>query len=88
MCGRSSPRAPRGEGVGACRLRLRGVVTLHVGARTLPARPTCRAPVQGRVLTGREVSKVTFDARVVRVLIASPGDTGAVRKLLREMLED
>jgi hypothetical protein len=31
---------------------------------------------------------VPFDAKVVRVLIASPGDTGAARKLLREIVED
>jgi len=31
---------------------------------------------------------MTFEARVVRVLIASPGDTGAARGLLREVMED
>jgi hypothetical protein len=49
----------------------------------------CSAGIHGAmVLLGRRGVNMTFDARVARVLIASPGDTGAVRKLLRELLED
>jgi hypothetical protein len=31
---------------------------------------------------------MTFDAKVVRVMVASPGDTGAARRLVRDAMED